>query len=100
MPRDQITVFDLSSSRDRIVQPILDDLKSEATEQQPQQVVSVEGRVNVAGQYPLESDMTVADLVRAGGGLADAAYAADPRGPVADGRHEQLGRVQHSGDWE
>jgi polysaccharide biosynthesis/export protein len=75
MPRDQITVFDLSSSRDRIVQPILDDLKSEATEQQPEQVVSVEGRVNVSGQYPLESDMTVADLIRAGGGLADAAYA-------------------------
>jgi polysaccharide biosynthesis/export protein len=75
MPRDQITVFDLSSSRDRIVQPILDDLKSEATEQQPEQVVTVEGRVNVPGQYPLQSDMTVADVIRAGGGLADAAYA-------------------------
>lgn len=75
MPRDQITVFDLSSSRDRIIQPILEDLRMESTAQQPQQVVSAEGRVNVPGQYPLEPGMTVADLIRAGGGLADAAYA-------------------------
>jgi polysaccharide biosynthesis/export protein len=75
MPRDQITVFDLSSSRDRIVHPILDDLRMEATAEQPEQVVTVEGRVNVPGQYPLEPGMRVADLIRAGGGLADAAYA-------------------------
>jgi protein involved in polysaccharide export with SLBB domain len=75
MPRDQITVFDLASSRDRIVQPILEDLRTESTAQQPEQVVSVEGRVNVPGQYPLEPGMRVADLIRAGGGLADAAYA-------------------------
>src|SRR6185312_10045564 len=74
MPRDQITVFDLSSSRDRIVQPILDELRTESTAQQPEQAVSVDGRVNVPGRYPLEQGMTVADLVRAGGGLADAAY--------------------------
>ncbi|MGA9367372.1 MAG: SLBB domain-containing protein, partial [Steroidobacteraceae bacterium] len=74
MPRDQITVFDLSSSRDRIVQPILDDLRMEATAEQPEQVVTVQGRVNVPGQYPLQPDMRVADLIRAGGGLADAAY--------------------------
>ncbi len=75
MPRDQITVFDLSSSRDRIIQPVLEDLRTESTAQQPEQVVTIEGRVNVPGQYPLEPGMRVADLVRAGGGLADAAYA-------------------------
>lgn len=74
MPRDQITVFDLSSSRDRIIQPILSELRAESTAEQPEQVVTVQGTVNVPGQYPLEPGMTVADLVRAGGGLADAAY--------------------------
>jgi polysaccharide export outer membrane protein len=74
MPRDEITVFDLSSSRDRIIQPILNELRTESTAQQPEQVVSVQGQVNVPGEYPLEPDMTVADLVRAGGGLADSAY--------------------------
>ena len=77
MPRDQITAFDLSSSRDRIIEPILADLRTEATAEQPEQVVTVEGRVNVAGHYPLEIGMRVADLIRAGGGLADAAYAGE-----------------------
>jgi polysaccharide biosynthesis/export protein len=74
MPRDEITVFDLSSSRDLIVQPILQELRTQSTAQQPDQVVNVQGRVKVPGQYPLEPGMTVADLVRAGGGLSDAAY--------------------------
>jgi polysaccharide biosynthesis/export protein len=74
MPRDQITVFDLSSSRDRIIQPLLSELHTESTAQQPEQVVVINGQVNVPGQYPLEPGMRVADLVRAGGGLADAAY--------------------------
>lgn len=76
MPRDQITVFDLSSSRDQIVQPILTDLQAQATEAQPEQVVTVQGKVNVPGDYPLEPGMRVTDLLRAGGGLADAAYVA------------------------
>jgi polysaccharide biosynthesis/export protein len=75
MPRDQITVFDLSSSRDQIIQPILDSLQAQSTAEHPQEVVTIQGRVNVPGQYPLVPGMRVADLVRAGGGLSDAAYA-------------------------
>jgi protein involved in polysaccharide export with SLBB domain len=52
----------------------VDELKVESTAEQPEQVVSVAGEVNVPGQYPLEAGMTVADLVRAGGGLAIGAY--------------------------
>lgn len=74
MPRDRIMVFDLQSSRDRVVQPLLDDLRLQATSTQPDNVVRVEGRVNVPGEYPLEEGMTVRDLVRAGGSLSDAAY--------------------------
>lgn len=74
MPRDQITVFDLSSSRDQIVQPILQELQTQSTAQQPEQVATVQGQVKVPGQYPLEPEMRVADLVRAGGGLAASAY--------------------------
>lgn len=77
MPRDQVTVFDLSSSRDRIIQPILDELQAQSTAAQPEQMVNVQGKVNVPGDYPLEPGMTVADLIRAGGGLADAAYSGD-----------------------
>jgi polysaccharide export outer membrane protein len=74
MARDRITVFDLASGRDRVIQPVLDELRLQGTSAQPTQTIHVEGRVKVPGEYPLEPGMTVADLIRAGGGLADAAY--------------------------
>jgi polysaccharide biosynthesis/export protein len=73
-PRDEITVFNLTSSRERIIEPILRDLELQATPDKPDQVVSVEGRVKAPGKYPLESSMRVSDLIRAGGSLEDAAY--------------------------
>jgi protein involved in polysaccharide export with SLBB domain len=41
---------------------------------EPQQVVTVAGRVKIAGEYPLEPGMTVSDLLRAAGGLDQAAF--------------------------
>lgn len=74
MPRDRITVFDLQSGRDRIIQPVLNDLRLQSTLDKPTEVVRVDGRVKVPGEYPLEPGMKVADLIRAGGSLQDAAY--------------------------
>jgi polysaccharide biosynthesis/export protein len=74
MPRDSITAFDLESGRDRVIRPVLDELRLESNAGQPSQVVSIDGRVKVPGEYPLEPGMTVRDLVRAGGGTTDAAY--------------------------
>ena len=73
-PRDRITVFDLSTGRDRIIQPIMDELRLQGTALQPTALVHVDGRVKIPGDYPLESGMTVSALIRAGGGLEDAAY--------------------------
>jgi polysaccharide biosynthesis/export protein len=73
--RDQITVFDLGASREQLVKPLLDELKLEATPATPAEIVSISGRVKAKGEYPLDSGMRVADLVRAGGGLDDAALA-------------------------
>jgi polysaccharide biosynthesis/export protein len=74
LPRDRITIFDLQSSRDRIIRPLLDDLKLQSSSMSPTEIVHVDGRVNVPGDYPLQEKMTVRDLVRAGGSLSDAAY--------------------------
>jgi polysaccharide export outer membrane protein len=76
MARDRITVFDLQSSRDRIIQPLLDELRLQSNIGYPEEVVQIDGRANVPGTYPLEVEMRVRDLIRAGGGLSDAAYAA------------------------
>ena len=56
-PRDQIMVFDLASGRDHIIQPVLDELRLQSTLAQPTQVVHVDGRVKVPGEYPLEGGM-------------------------------------------
>ena len=74
MARDRIMVFDLQSSRDRVIQPLLEGLKLQSNIGLPQEVVRIDGDANVPGQYPLEGGMTVRDLIRAGGGLSDAAY--------------------------
>jgi polysaccharide export outer membrane protein len=74
MARDRIMVFDLQSSRDRVIQPLLDDLKLQSNISLPDEVVRINGRANVPGEYPFESAMTVRDLIRAGGGLTDDAY--------------------------
>jgi polysaccharide export outer membrane protein len=73
-PRDQIMVFNLSASRTRILEPIIRDLELQATPEKPEQVVRIDGRVNVPGRYPLEPAMHVSDLIRAGGSLEDSAY--------------------------
>jgi protein involved in polysaccharide export with SLBB domain len=73
-PRDQILVFNLSASRERILEPIIQDLELQATPDSPEQVVNIDGRVKAPGKYPLEPAMRVSDLIRAGGSLEDAAY--------------------------
>jgi polysaccharide export outer membrane protein len=74
MARDRITVFDLESGRDRIIRPLVSELKTQSTFAKPTELVTIDGKVKVPGEYPLEPGMTVSDLIRAGGGLSDAAY--------------------------
>ncbi len=91
-PRDRVHVFDLASSRDRVVAPILDDLGRQSSRNEPLQIVGIGGRVKVPGQYPLEAGMTVSDLVRAGGGLDQAAYGGEAeltRYQIVDGERRQ-----------
>ncbi len=72
--RDRVYVFDLATSRDGVVQPIMEELRRQSGRHEPLRIVRVGGRVKVPGQYPLEPGMTVSDLIRAGGGLDDSAY--------------------------
>lgn len=72
--RDRIYVFDLAPGRERIIEPLLEQLRLQSNLSQPTEIVSVQGRVKVPGDYPLEPGMRVADLLRAGGNLESAAY--------------------------
>jgi protein involved in polysaccharide export with SLBB domain len=73
-PRDQVHVFDLESGRDRIIEPLMRELHLQSHVAEPTREVSVAGRVKVPGRYPLEPGMRLGDLLRAGGGLSEAAY--------------------------
>jgi polysaccharide export outer membrane protein len=73
-PRDRIFVFDLESGRDRIVEPLMRELSQQSRLDQPTAEVRVAGKIKAPGRYPLEPGMRVSDLLRAGGGLDEAAY--------------------------
>jgi polysaccharide biosynthesis/export protein len=93
MPRDRVIVFDLESGRDRIIQPLLEELRLQSHFDRPSEVVQVQGRVKVPGEYPLEPGMRVSDLIRAGGSLTDAAYggrAELARYAVVNGEERQI----------
>jgi protein involved in polysaccharide export with SLBB domain len=72
--RDQINVFDLEYGRAAVVQPLLNELGLHSSAQHPFREVGIGGRVKAPGQYPLETGMRISDLLRAGGGLDEAAY--------------------------
>jgi protein involved in polysaccharide export with SLBB domain len=88
-PRDQVVVFDLETGRDQYLAPIVDELKLQAISNEPSRLVRVSGSVRAEGEYPLEPGMTVSDLVRAGGGLAEQAVGGEAelaRYEVRDGQ--------------
>jgi polysaccharide biosynthesis/export protein len=70
-------VFDREAGRGLMIQPIIEELRLQSVSGEPTQIVRISGRVNAPGDYPLEEGMTVSDLVRAGGGLAEDAYGAE-----------------------
>jgi polysaccharide export outer membrane protein len=74
MPRDTITVFDLQTSREFVIQSLMGELRLQSNLGQPTEIVHVDGRVKVPGDYPLETGMRISDLLRAGGSLDPAAY--------------------------
>jgi polysaccharide biosynthesis/export protein len=73
--RDRIIVYSRQRDRGVALTEIVDSLRLQARDNEPIPLVSVSGRTRAPGQYPLEPSMTVRDLIRAGGGLDEAAYA-------------------------
>lgn len=62
------------NSREILLQPIIDKLKSQAREGAPVQLASISGAVKSPGQYPINNEFTASDLVRAAGGFKDSAF--------------------------
>jgi protein involved in polysaccharide export with SLBB domain len=72
---------------------MLDELRAQAAPTVAAPVVRVGGQVRAAGDYPLESGMRISDLLRAGGGLSEAAYVTEAeltRYTVVDGEYREI----------
>lgn len=80
--RDRLLIFDDSgesdadeiSQRRELLDPVIETLQRQATSDNPQKVVAIEGYVRYPGAYPLEEQMTLNDLVRAAGGFSQDAF--------------------------
>jgi protein involved in polysaccharide export with SLBB domain len=72
--RDVVHVFSRAYGRQRVIEPLMEELQLQARVDEPFRQVSVSGSVKAPGLYPLEPGMRVSDLVRAGGNLAEEAY--------------------------
>jgi polysaccharide export outer membrane protein len=71
---DRVLVFGRDAERGPALAELLRELRMQNRDNDPLPIVSIGGRVRAPGEYPLEANMTVEDLIRAGGGLEDAAY--------------------------
>ncbi|MEL7297315.1 MAG: SLBB domain-containing protein [Pseudomonadota bacterium] len=72
--RDTIRVFPLDEGRGAAIRKVLDELAAQASPGDGVRRVEIGGSVRAPGQYPLEANMRISDLIRAGGGLADSAF--------------------------
>ncbi len=91
-PRDTVYVFNIETGRQQIIEPIVAEMKAQAPPNTPVPIVRVAGQVRAEGEYPLELGMRLSDLLRAGGGLSEAAYVTDAeltRYAVVDGEYRQ-----------
>lgn len=94
--RDELMVFDTTVDRTPLVGQLVDTLEQQASFRTPAKVVKVGGLVRHPGEYPLEAGMRVSDLLRAGGGLAEAAYALGAeltRYEVVNGSYREVAHV-------
>ncbi len=74
-PKDHLYVFNLEDTRQELIEPLLQQLKQNATHGRAAPIVTVSGLVQSQGRYPLGSDMRISDLIIAAGKLTEAAYA-------------------------
>jgi polysaccharide biosynthesis/export protein len=86
----------LDSDRQLVVEKLLNELRVQASYDTHAPIVRIDGRVRSPGLYPLEPEMRVSDLLRAGGSLAESAYITEAevtRYEVVNGEYREAGLV-------
>ena len=76
LPADTLIILSRSESskRQRQIRPLLEELRYTGQPGQGVPSVNVAGMVHFPGEYPFTPNMTISDLVSAGGGMTGSAY--------------------------
>ena len=61
-------------SRKKLLKPIINAIERQSRYGEPSKLVSIKGSVKVPGTYPLTENATIADLIKAAGGLSESAF--------------------------
>ena len=94
--RDELILFGANGDRSELVEPLVEQLEEQATFQKPARIVRAGGLLRHPGQYPLEKGMKTSDLIRAAGGMAEAAYSSSAeltRYAIIDGSYREVGHI-------
>jgi len=77
-PRDRLILLSRTDAfkRERAIRPLIDELRYEGKPGLGVPSVRIFGMVHFPGEYPYTPDMTVGDLIVAGGGMTGSAYTA------------------------
>ena len=70
---DKIIVFGAKQAREESLADTLEKLRTQATDDRPTEIVSIDGAVRYPGDYPLTAGLRAADLVAMAGGFAESA---------------------------
>jgi len=72
-PLDTVLVFNSNGGREALLESTLARLRSQSDTDNPTQIVSIIGNVRFPGNYPLNNDLTVGELIDIAGGLSESA---------------------------
>ncbi len=85
--QDEVIVLNANESREVLLAPTLDKIRTQATADEPTRIVTINGSVRFPGAYPLLDNLNVAGLISLAGGMSESAetrnaeitrYDADP----------------------
>jgi protein involved in polysaccharide export with SLBB domain len=71
---DRLIIFSAIDDRLETLEPIIATLRAQERQAEPAKLVMVSGTINFPGEYPLTDNMSVKELINAGGGLKEATY--------------------------
>ncbi len=93
--RDRLIIFAANQSRDEVLIPIIETLRTQERLAEPIKIVTISGAAHFPGIYPLTDKMSVRDLVFAGGGLKESTYVSSAEITRKDYSNPEEASIKH-----